>query len=229
MLETFIPYLERAVEIAKIYGPWLVIFFMAMESSLIPFPSEIVMIPAGFMCARGEFFPHDTVWPAMAVVLICGSVGAMMGAYFNYYLALRLGRPFLHKYGKYFFLKSEHLDRAEEVFRRHGEITTFICRLLPGIRQLISLPAGLAKMDFWRFSFFTFLGATIWNIILTFLGWWIGIKTLKEGEGKLNYGQIVHEGKQILNDHYIWIFFILILIVGGYLLLHKKVMTSVQE
>jgi membrane protein DedA with SNARE-associated domain len=123
---------------------------MAVESSVIPFPSEVALVPAGFMAARGELTFGSPV-PDIAAVIACGLAGSLVGAYFNYYLALWLGRPILHRFGKYFFLSEKHLDRAEQIFREYGDITTFVCRLLPAIRQLISIPAGLSKMNFARF------------------------------------------------------------------------------
>jgi len=139
---------------------------MAIESSFIPFPSEIVMIPAGYAADKGEM--------NLVLVLLSGFVGSMIGAWTNYFLALKLGRFFLYKYGKYFFMKPETLDKMQDFFQKHGAISTFTGRLIPGIRQLISIPAGLAKMNFALFSFYTFLGAAIWSTILVFLGYFLG-------------------------------------------------------
>jgi Uncharacterized membrane-associated protein len=143
-----------------------IVFLMAVESSLVPFPSELVMPPAGYHIHEG-----DMSW---APVILCGVAGSLIGALFNYYLAMRLGRPFLERYGKYFFLKPEALDRAERFFATHGEITTFIGRLIPVIRQLISLPAGAARMSLGKFCFYTVLGAGLWVAVLTVIGWMVG-------------------------------------------------------
>ncbi len=218
MTEHLIVYLERMVEIAKVWGPFLIFFFMAIESSFIPFPSEIIMIPAGFMAARAELFPGD---PALAVILaiFCGIAGSLAGAYVNYFLSLRLGRPILHRYGKWFFLPPEKLERAEEVFREYGDVATFVCRLVPAIRQLISIPAGLSRMHFGRFSFFTALGAGIWVTILTLIGYHFGAAT-----GDMTYAQLVHAGKDILKHNLVWILLGCVVVFGGYVWIHKKVM-----
>jgi len=220
MLDQFAQYIESTVEFSRIWGPLIIFTLMAIESSLIPFPSEVVMIPAGIIIARhGDFWWSSPVGWGFAVAVGAGLAGSMAGAYFNYYLALWLGRPFLHKYGRYFFLSPRNLDRAEEIFREYGDITTFVCRLLPAIRQLISLPAGLAKMDFARFSFFTALGAGIWTVILTWIGYFLGRKF-----GDKSYRDLVFEGKDVLHDNMIWIVLALVIIVAVYVWIHQKIM-----
>jgi len=221
MVDYIIPFLEKLSALMITWkGPFFVFFFMAIESSLIPFPSEVIMIPAGFWAARSEFFPGSE-GAALVVAFICGLAGSMAGAYFNYFLALKLGRPFLHKYGKYFFLPPNKLERAEEIFREYGEVTTFISRLLPAIRQLISLPAGVAKMRFDRFSLFTALGAGIWIAVLMTLGFHLGRQTTQ-----MDYSQIVHQGKAILKANMIWVFLACLVIVVGYAWVHKKIMSG---
>ncbi|NIR17595.1 MAG: DedA family protein, partial [Desulfobacterales bacterium] len=155
---------------------------------------------------------------AIAVVL-CGLAGSLVGAFLNYYLALFLGRPFLYRYGKYFFVKPNILTRAEEIFLEYGEITTFVCRLLPGIRQLISLPAGISRMSLVRFSTFTALGAGIWSAILVGIGYYLGSLS-----ADMTYAQLVNSGKGILKDHYIWIVLFLVLLIAVYALIHHLVM-----
>jgi membrane protein DedA with SNARE-associated domain len=139
---------------------------MAIESSFFPFPSEVVLPPAGYLAAQGRM----NVWLALGA----GLGGSLIGALVNYYLAVFLGRPLLHKYHRYFLMRESSLDRAEQFFRRHGEISTFVGRLIPVIRQLISLPAGVARMRLDRFALYTALGAGIWCAILTFIGWEVG-------------------------------------------------------
>ena len=131
-----------------------ILIMMAIESSFIPFPSEIVMIPAGYLASKGEM--------NLILVLLSGFAGSMIGAWINYLLALSLGRKFLYAYGKYFFMSPATLEKMEAFFKSHGAISTFSGRLIPGIIQLISIPAGLSKMPFSLFSFYTFLGAAIW-------------------------------------------------------------------
>ena len=200
MLDALIPFLERMAHFGLTWGPCLVLFFMTVESSFIPFPSEIVMIPAGFMAARGEFFPGDNLWAAVALAVFCGITGSLLGAWINYFLSLKLGRPFLHRWGRYFFLAPDKLARAEQLFCDYGEVTTFVCRLIPVVRQLISIPAGISRMNFGRFTLFTGAGAGVWVIILAGIGYWFGMTT----EG-LSYAQLVHQTKAILDKHLIWI------------------------
>ena len=139
---------------------------MLLESSFFPFPSEVAMIPAGYLASKGEMNIY--------LVVMAGILGSLAGAVFNYWLALKFGRVFVLKFGKYFFFKEETLIKMEIYFAQHGEISTFVGRLVPVVRQYISLPAGLSKMDLAKFSFYTSLGAGIWVIILALLGYFIG-------------------------------------------------------
>lgn len=139
---------------------------MAMESSVIPVPSELVMPPAGYLAQQGQM--------NMAIVILCGTLGSLVGAYANYYAAHYLGRPLLLKYGKYVWITEEKFAKVETFFKNHGEVSTFIGRLLPVVRHLISLPAGLAGMNHWKFSLYTLLGAGIWVTVLSYIGYFIG-------------------------------------------------------
>jgi len=139
---------------------------MFLESSFFPFPSELVLPPAGYLASQGKM----ELW----IVVLLGIVGSVLGALFNYWISFRLGRPFILRFGKYVGLTARAYDRAEEAFRRHGEISTFIGRLIPGLRQYISLPAGLARMPIPRFVLFTGLGAGIWASVLALVGYVIG-------------------------------------------------------
>jgi len=143
-----------------------IFFLMFLESSFFPFPSEIVMIPAGYLAYKGEMNIY--------LALFAGVSGSLTGALFNYYLALHFGRSFLLRFGKYMFLKPESLYKLESFFANHGEISTFNGRLIPGIRQYISFPAGLAKMNLFRFSLYTSFGALLWLIVLVLLGYFLG-------------------------------------------------------
>ena len=143
-----------------------IFLLMAMESSVIPIPSELVMPPAGYLAQQGQMH----IWLA----ILMGTAGSLVGAYANYYAAHYLGRPLVLKYGKYVWITEEKFARVEQYFRDHGEISTFIGRLLPVVRHLISLPAGLANMNHVKFSVYTLAGAGIWVTILTWIGYVIG-------------------------------------------------------
>jgi len=143
-----------------------IFIMMAIESSFVPFPSEIVLIPAGYLASQGEM--------SISMIMLAALGGSMVGAFINYYLALTLGRKLLSKYGKYFFIKEKAIVKMEDFFDSHGHISTFTGRLIPGIRQLISIPAGLARMNIAQFAAFTALGAGIWALFLTLLGYFIG-------------------------------------------------------
>ena len=220
MTETIAGCLDSLTAYAPVWGFVLIFVFMAVESSFIPFPSEVVMIPAGFLACRGAL---STGIPMLDLILsiIIGVAGSLAGAYVNYALAICLGRPFLHRYGKYFFLKEAALDRAEEIFREYGDLATFVCRMLPAIRQLISIPAGLARMDFRRFTFFTGLGAGIWVTVLALLGWYFA-----HIAQDMSYLDMIHKGKAIIQANYGWIILVLVLLTVAYCWVHRKVMHS---
>ena len=154
------------VEFVADWGYFGIFAMMFLESSFFPFPSEVVMIPAGYLASKSQM--------SFAIAFLCGLGGSITGALFNYYLCYFLGRKFITKYGKYVGITEEKFAKFEAFFNRHGEISTFNCRLIPGIRQYISLPAGLAKMNVARFVIFTGLGAAIWTLILMLLGYFIG-------------------------------------------------------
>lgn len=150
---------------------WTITFLMAIESSFIPFPSEVVVPPAAYKAAAtGEL----NVW----LVILFATVGAIIGALINYFLALWLGKPIVYKFansriGHMCLLDQEKVETAEKFFRKHGAVATLIGRLVPAVRQLISIPAGLAKMGLAKFVAFTALGAGIWNAVLAALGWYL--------------------------------------------------------
>lgn len=143
-----------------------IFLLMAMESSVIPVPSELVMPPAGYLAYRGEM--------NMGIAILSGTLGSLAGAYANYFASRYLGRPLIIRYGKYVLISPHKFERVESFFLRHGEISTFIGRLLPVVRHLISIPAGLSGMNHLRFSLYTLLGAAIWCSILTGIGYVIG-------------------------------------------------------
>ncbi len=163
MLQRIVEFLVKTIGTMGYPG---ILFLMALESSFFPFPSEVVMPPAGYLASKGEM----NLW----LVIAAGIGGSLLGAIFNYWLAMRFGRPFFEKYGRYLLVSRTSLQKADLFFERHGHISTFIGRLLPGIRQYISLPAGLTRMNFPLFCVFTALGAGIWVTVLALLGFWFG-------------------------------------------------------
>jgi membrane protein DedA with SNARE-associated domain len=144
-----------------------IFILMAMESSVIPIPSELVMPPAGYLAQQGKM--------NVLVAILCGTAGSLAGAYANYFAAHYLGRPLLLKYGKYVWITEKKFSKVERFFRDHGEVSTFVGRLLPVVRHLISLPAGLSGMDHLKFSLYTLAGAGLWVTVLTFIGYFIGM------------------------------------------------------
>ena len=143
-----------------------IIGLMFLESSFFPFPSEVVVPPAGYLAWKGEM--------NLFLVILSGILGSIAGGLFNYWIAVKWGRPIFEKYGKYFFVTHESLDKAEAFFAKHGHISTFTGRLLPVIRQYISLPAGLARIPLGPFCTYTALGSGIWVVILALTGYFLG-------------------------------------------------------
>ncbi len=149
-----------------------VFVFMVIESSFIPFPSEVVVPPAAYLaCTKGDM--------NIFMVVLAATAGAIVGALINYYLALWIGRPIVYRFANSRFghaclIDQAKVEKAEQYFDKHGAASTFIGRLIPAVRQLISIPAGLARMNLGIFVLFTGLGALVWNIILAALGWWLG-------------------------------------------------------
>lgn len=218
MLETLAAHLDTLAALAPTWGFFLVFLFMAVESSFIPFPSEVVMIPAGFLAARGELIAAAPL-TALALAIAVGVAGSLVGAYANYFLALWVGKPFLEKYGKYFFVRPEPLARACEVFNRYGAATTFVCRLVPVIRQLISIPAGVSRMPLGSFTLFTGLGAGIWTAILALVGYGLG-KTA----GDITYLELCLRGKATAAANLPLVVGGAVVLTGLYLLASKLVM-----
>ena len=197
MLENIVSYL---VELVANWGYLGIFLLMALESSFFPFPSEVVMIPAGYLVYTGQM----NLYMAFAA----GAFGSLAGALFNYYLCYFLGRPFVAKYGKYVGITDEKMAKFESFFNRYGEISTFNCRLIPGIRQYISLPAGLAKMNIFTFSLYTTLGAGIWVAILLAIGYYIG-----------DQKELI---KEYLGQITIYLLIAVALITAIYIYIHKR-------
>ncbi len=157
---------------------WSITALMTVESSFIPFPSEVVIPPAVYVASHenSDLNVSDSFFINVLLIVLFGTIGALLGAIINYFLAIWLGRPIIYafadsKLGRLCLLSSEKIQKAEDYFNQHGKVATFIGRLIPGIRQLVSIPAGLARMNFGVFLLYTFLGAGLWNIVLAALGY----------------------------------------------------------
>lgn len=155
-------------------GYTLIFLLMAVESSFIPFPSEIVVPPAAYFACSGASHANINV----VMVVVVATLGALIGACVNYLISMFIGRPVIYGFansriGHMCLIDAEKVEKSEKYFASHGAVSTFLGRLIPGIRQLISIPAGLARMNFFKFSVFTSLGAGIWNVALAVLGWWL--------------------------------------------------------
>ncbi len=144
-------------------GYWGAAFLMALESMIAPVPSELVMPFVGFLAAEGKF--------SIPMAIVFTSIGSLVGSLISYYLGLLGGRPLVLKAGRYLFLNHEHLEWTERWFAKNGSWTIFVSRFIPVVRHLISIPAGLGRMNVWRFSIFTLVGATIWNTFLLYCGY----------------------------------------------------------
>ena len=170
MIEILDSVVSWIVKVAAALGYPGIFILMFLESTFFPFPSEVVIIPAAYLAAQGQM--------NLFLVIFMGILGSIAGALFNYYLAVKLGRPLIlsliKRFGKYVFITEKAYNKTGGYFRTHGEISTFIGRLIPGIRQIISLPAGLARMNKAKFVVFTGLGAGIWVVILAVIGYFIG-------------------------------------------------------
>lgn len=172
------------------HATYLFVFiFMTIESTFIPFPSELVVPPAAYLaCAHGSSNDMNVY-----LVVVFATLGALTGSLINYYLALWLGRPIVNRFansrlGHACLIDQQKVDKAEDYFRKHGSISTFLGRFIPVVRQLISIPAGLARMNVAKFCIFTFLGAGIWNIVLAFMGWWLAQNvTYSQLEGTISH------------------------------------------
>jgi len=157
---------EIIVALVKDFGYFGIFIMMFLESTFFPFPSEVAMIPAGILAAKNEM--------SLTLAILVGTAGSLTGALFNYFLARKYGRKGVLKFGKYFFFTEEKLQKMEKFFVKHGSFSTFVARLIPGVRQLVSLPAGLSKMPLGKFALHTTLGAGIWVTVLVMLGYVLG-------------------------------------------------------
>lgn len=158
--------LDLIIQTASAWGYVGIVALMMLESCFVPFPSEVVMIPAGYLAQKGEL--------DFALCVLSGVVGSVLGALINYYLCFFWGRRAVLKWGRIFGINAQNFAKFEAFFNKHGAFSTFICRLLPGIRQYISMPAGLARMSLVIFVLFTAAGSGIWVGVLVCLGYFLG-------------------------------------------------------
>jgi membrane protein DedA with SNARE-associated domain len=157
---------EWIVRTVHEWGYGGIVLMMAVESTIIPFPSEVALIPAGYLAQQGKMDP--------VLATLAGAVGSLLGASINYFVSMTLGRVVVERICGYFLIKPEKLESTYRFFARHGAISTFVGRLIPGVRHLISIPAGLARMNYSLFALYTTLGAALWSAILVGLGYWVG-------------------------------------------------------
>ena len=160
------PIIDFVISIISGLGYPGIFLLMILESALIPIPSEIIMPFSGFLVSKGTFDPIS--------VVLAGTFGNLVGSILTYYLGIKVGRAFILKYGKYILFKKSHLEFTEELFEKYGDKISFFCRLLPAVRTYISLPCGVGKANFVKFSIYTFLGSLIWNSMLTYIGILLG-------------------------------------------------------
>jgi membrane protein DedA with SNARE-associated domain len=183
------------ISVISFLGYFGLIILMALESMVFPLPSELVMPFAGFLVFQGKF----DFW----LVVLFATIGTIVGSLISYYVGYYLGKPFVNKFGKYFFLDQSHLDSTEKFFKKHGDKTIFISRFIPVVRHIISIPAGFGKMKLWKFIVYTFAGGFLWNGFLTYVGF-------KLGE---NWG-IVHKYSTIID---IIVFVIVVVVIVWYI------------
>lgn len=185
MIESiFIGLVSWAIGLIAEIGYWGILFLMTIESSFIPFPSEVIIPPAAFLAQQGQM--------NIVLVVLAGIAGSLLGALVNYYLALTLGRKIIYaladkKFFKFLLITPKKIDKAEKYFLKYGRISTLIGRLVPWVRQLISVPAGFSKMKLLSFVFYTSLGSSIWVVTLAILGYSVGSN---HGQLQKYYGEI---------------------------------------
>ncbi len=163
MLEAFAQYLVTLIYQFNYFG---ILIAMTIESTFIPLPSELILIPAGYLWYIGTLNPF--------LIILVSIIGAIIGSYFSYWLGEKLGRPFIEKHKKWFLLNDERLEKLDLFFNKYGFASIFLARLIVGVRHYISFPAGFAKMNKSKFILYTVLGSGLWSIVLMCLGYFIG-------------------------------------------------------
>jgi len=160
------PLVDFATSIISNLGYSGVLFLMILDSTMIPIPSEIILVFSGYLVTKGTFEPIS--------LILAGSLGNVIGSIITYYVGLKFGRIFILRFGKYFFIKEHHLEYTEKMFQKYGDKISLLGRLLPVVRTYISLPCGVAKMSLLKYSVYTFIGSVIWNTIFTYIGIQLG-------------------------------------------------------
>ena len=193
MLHDFIAWILATVHD---WGYTGIFILMALESTVLPVPSELVLIPAGYLAHQGQM----NFW----LIVLASTVGSLVGASLNYVVSMWLGRPFLERWGRYFFVRTELLLKTDAFFAKHGAVSTFTGRLIPGIRHLISIPAGLTRMNPGAFALYTCLGAGLWSLVLTLFGYFLGGNEalIKEYQHHITVGVIAFVA--LIIGGYVW-------------------------
>ena len=171
------PLLDWYANVLHVWGLWAVALLMAVESSIVPLPSELVIPPAAHLAWTGSIGfcgIHLTGWSGQIAIVFAGAVGSWVGATIMYWISRLAGRPFVLRYGKYFFISAEKIKGAEHWATHYGALGIIAARVLPVVRHLIGIPAGIIKMNFWRYSLYTVIGSAIWCSVLCWLGVTIG-------------------------------------------------------
>ena len=202
MVEHFLRWLVATI--GQLGYPGIVVL-MAIESSVIPVPSELVMAPAGYLAATGQM--------SFVLALACGILGSLIGSYANYWVAARLGRWVFVRYGRWVLVSERSLARTERFFDQHGPIAVFLARLLPVARHLISIPAGIARMPLGRFFLYTATGAGIWWLVLMVIGWVIG------KEGRKWSPDLVYA---YTNRALVIVIPAMVVLIAGYVIWHRR-------
>jgi len=206
-MEQLVQLFQWTVELIHKLGYPGVLMLMTLESTFVPIPSELVMPQAGYLAAQG----HMNFW----IALVIATVGSVVGALINYGIAIKLGRPLMLRYGKYFLCPPHKFEKMEKFFISHGEISTFTGRLILGVRHFISFPAGLSRMHLWKFCFYTACGAGFWAAVLEFIGYYVG-KKVPTPEA------FMQAAKHYSHLAALVVFLGCVVLVAGYVWLHRR-------
>ena len=184
------------VEIIKSLGYIGVLIAVFIESTFVPIPSEITLIPAGFAAAKGEM--------SITILYICSIVGSTSGALLNYWIAYRFGEPLLLRYGKYFFINKEKLNKMKRFFLKYGGISVFLGRFLPGLKHFITFPAGIARMPIYAFTLYSALGSGIWCALFLYMGYTIGENEELIGEYLKQFHYVIFAVVALAVAYHLW-------------------------